>query len=133
MFQYANVASIGPAMSFRVFDVSFSRGWGSVSLFQHPILVQSWCSFFLLKEIFIPSRTMFQCLNVASIGPAVLFRVFDVSFSTGWGSVSLLQHPILVQSGCSFFPLKEIFYTFQDHVSICKCGQYWSCNVISSF
>ena len=62
------------------------------------------------------------------------FHFKVLMFHTGGdGSVSLFQHPILVQSGCSFFSLKDISYTFQDHVSICKCGQYWSCNVISSF
>jgi len=103
----------------------------------HYFSTQFWSNlgvlFFPWKLLFIPSRTMFQYANVASIGSAMSFRVFHVSLSRGWGSVSLFQHPILVQSWCSFFLLKATFYTFQTHVSICKCGQYWSCNFISSF
>jgi len=75
---------------------------------------------------------MFQCANVASIGLATSFRSFDDSLSR-MGSVSLFQHPILTQFGCSFFPLKAIIYAFQEHVSMFQCGQYWPCNFISKF
>src|SRR6266567_57818 len=81
----------------------------------------------------MPLRTMFQYVNVASIGPAMSFRLFDVSLSRRWGSVSLFQNPILIQFGFSFFPLKVIIYTFQVLVSMCKCDQYWSCNFILKF
>ncbi len=74
---------------------------------------------------------MFQCANVASIGLATSLWSFDGSLSRTWGCVSLFQNPILTQFGCSFFPLKALIYTFQFHVSMCKCGQYWPCNFIS--
>ncbi len=47
------------------------------------------------------------------------------------GSVLLFQHPILAQFWCSLLLLKVIIHTFQGHVSMFQCGQYWSCNFIS--
>jgi len=106
---------------------------GVYHYFKTQFLLNFGILFFLWKHYFMPFRTIFQYVNVASIGPAMSFRVFDVSLSRRWGSVSLFQNPILIQFGCSFFPLKAIIYTFQDHVSMCKCGQYWPCNFISKF
>ncbi len=89
--------------------------------------------FFFWKRYFMPFRTMFQYVNVASISPAMSFRVFDISLSRRWGSLSLFQNPILTQFGCSFFPLKATIYTFQVHVLMCKCGQYWPCHFTLKF
>ena len=64
--------------------------------------------FYPWKLFFIPSRTMFQNANVASIGPTISFRVFDISFSRGWGSISLFLKPFLCLFGCSYMGLKGI-------------------------
>jgi len=112
MFQCANVASIGSAISFRSFDVSHRRRWGVYDYFNTQFLLNLGVLFFPWQRFFIPLKTIFQCANVASIGLAMSFRVFDLSLSRRWGSVSLFQHPILTQFWCSFFPLKVMSYTF---------------------
>ena len=75
------------------------------------------------------------CFNVLMWPLLVLhFHIEVLMFHTGGDrSVSLFQHPILVQSWYSFFPLKAICYTFQDHVLICKCGQYLLSNFSPHF
>src|SRR6266567_3246522 len=131
MFQYVNVASISPAMSFRVFDISLSRRWGSLSLFQNPILTQFGCSFFLLKATIYTFQVHVLMCKCGQYWPCHFS--FDGSLSRTWGSVSLFQNPILTQFECSLLLLKANVYTFQDHVSMFQCGQYWSCNFISKF
>jgi len=47
--------------------------------------------------------------------------------------VSLFIHPFPAQFCCSWMHLKGLIYTSQDHVSWCKCGQYWLHNFILEF
>ena len=81
MFQCFNVVSIGPAISFRSFDVSHRRRWGGDIIILTPISYSFIFSVlcFHWKLWLIPFRPKFQCLNVASIGPSISFWSFEVS------------------------------------------------------
>src|SRR5882762_129117 len=48
-------------------------------------------------------------------------------------SISLFLHPFPAQFWSSCMCLKAIIHSFQEHLSMCKCGQYSSRNSISEF
>ena len=50
-----------------------------------------------------------------------------------WRWISLFLHPFPTQFWCSWMHLKGLIDSFQDHVSVCKCCQYWLHNLISKF
>src|SRR6266568_3005689 len=60
----------------------------------HYFNTQFWLDFGALycysKQRFIPFRAMFQCFNVASIGPAISFLSFDVSHKRRWGGYIII-------------------------------------------
>ena len=81
MFQYKDGASIGPAKSLRCFDLSPTRRKGVYDYLRTQFLLNLGVLCVPRKQSFIPIKTMFQYKNVASIGPAISFRSFDVSLS----------------------------------------------------
>ena len=83
------------------------------------------------KAWFIAFRTIFQCVNVASIDLTISFGTFDPRFMRTWESISLFLHPFSAQFWCSLVHLKAVIYSFQDHFSTCKCGQYWSSHLFT--
>src|SRR6266567_2650951 len=93
MFQCFNVTSIGPAISFRSFDVSHRRRWGVYHYFNTQFLLNFGVLYCYRKQWFIPIRSMFQCVNVTSIGPAISFRSFDVSHKRRWGGYIIILTP----------------------------------------
>jgi len=44
-----------------------------------------------------------------------------------------LLYPFPAQFWSSWVGMKAMIYSFQEHLSMCKCGQYSSCNSISEF
>src|SRR6266700_3336677 len=64
--------------------------------------------------MFIPFRTMFQCFNVATIGPAISFRSFDVSHKRRWGGYII----ILTLNSCSSF----VFFVATESNSLYLSG-----------
>jgi len=68
------------------------------------------CSLLLLKMFVIPFRTMFQCFNVASIGPEISFRSFDVSHRRRWGGDYHYFTPSSYSFLVSLFPPKTMIY-----------------------
>ncbi len=96
MFQCFNVASIGPEISFRSFDVSHRRRWGGDTI----ILTPSSYSFFVF---FVSTKNydlyhLFQCFNVASIGPSLSFWSFDVS-CIGQYECDIAHQSMYIQGG----------------------------------
>ena len=133
MFQCFNVASISPAISFRSFDVSHRRRWGVYYYFNTQFLLNFGVLCCYWKCLFIPFRTMFQCFNVASIGPEISFRSFDVSHRRRWGGDTI----ILTPSSYSFFVFYvstknyDLYHLFQcfNVASIGPSLSFWSFDV----
>ena len=64
----------------------------------------------------------------------VQFKSAFLSFDAGGEEdFPLFFHPFAAQFWCSWMGLKGLIYSFQEQLLVCKCGQYWSCNLISSF
>ena len=133
MFQCFNVTIIGSAFSCWSFDVSHRRWWDCI-IISAPNSGSILVFFFFPESDFL--YLLIACFNV-QMWPVLLLQ-FHFEFlmfpSARDGAVYHYFSPqFWFNLGVLFLPLKAIFYTFQEHVSKCKCGQYWSCNVISSF
>src|SRR6266567_2524925 len=61
-------------LHFEVLMVHSAGHGGVYHYFKTQILLNLGVLFFPCKRQFIPSRSMFQCANVASIGPVISFR-----------------------------------------------------------
>src|SRR6266567_517035 len=73
------------------------------------------------------------CFNVQMWPVLALQLHFEnlMFHSAGDGGVyHYFKIPILTQIRCSFFPLKAMIYTFQNRISMHKCGQHWCHNFI---
>ena len=72
-------------------------------------------------------------VNVASIGWAIQFRLFDQPCRRR-GTTNYLIHSLPVgQSWSSYIQWKAMDYQSHDKLRPCKCGQYWLNNSISTF
>ena len=106
MFYCFNVTSINPVMSFRSFDVSHMRKWGVDDNFSTQFLLILSVLFFPWKRFFLPFRTIFQCANVASIGPAISFQYFDGSQGRTWRRCHNFCTQFLLNFSVLLFPWK---------------------------
>src|SRR6266567_5765297 len=61
---------------------------------------------------------MFQCFNVATIGPAISFRSFDVSHKRRWGGYII----ILTLNSCSIL----VFFVATESDSLYLSGPYFN-------
>ena len=133
MFQCLNVAIIGSAFSCWSFEVSHKRWW-------ECIIISAPNSGSILVFFFSPESNflylLIACFNV-QMWPLLLlqfhFEVLMFHLVDDGGVYHYFNTQFLLNLCVLFFFQKAIIYTFQGHVSICKCGQYWSCNLISSF
>jgi len=119
MFQCFNVASIGPEISFRSFDVSHRRRWGGDTI----ILTPSSYSFFVF---FVSTKNydlyhLFQCFNVASIGPSLSFWSFDVS-CIGQYECDIAHQSMYIQQLSSKFTNQMCLLPFTPSHTEITCG-----------
>ena len=92
-------------------DISHRKRWGVYYYFNTQFLHNFGVLCCHWKQSFIPFRAMFQCFNVASIGPATSFRSFDVSHRRRWEGDTI----ILTPNSCSilvFFVATEIYILY---------------------
>src|SRR6266568_1959015 len=106
---------------------------GEFIIISKPNSYSIWVFFFLPESdnLYLPG----PCFNVQMWPVLALPPHFEVLMvhSAGHGGVyHYFKTQLLLNLGV-FFLLKVIVYSYQVHVSMWKCDQYWSCNFISKF